>query len=437
MRQTLTALRQTIRTQLREWAHVTHNAGWLVAERVLRLVIGVVVSVAVARHLGPSGMGELGLALGWAALAAPLATLCLDDLVIRELVAQTERRGEVLGTALALRLIAAAGCMALAPLTMWLLYRDVGRVELVFVVTLTALWGAGDVFTLWFHHKTQMRGVVRLRAIIFLILAFVRLTLVEFGASLLWFAVLVAVETALCAFVAWALFLADSSRPRHFAFSRELASMFVRQGWPLVLSGLAVATYLRVDQVLLPLWAGDHQAGLYAAALRISEAWYVVPTALTQSALPRIVARAKQSNAALVRELVPVFRSLTAVGYLAAVTLSALGPWLMRMLFGVQYEGAAAVLVVHVWAGVFVALGTARSIWDTAAAQTRLSLLSVACGAVVNLGLNAVLIPLHGAVGAAVSTLVAYGFATFAVHLIAPAGREVAKAMLKSLLFLK
>jgi hypothetical protein len=157
MRQTLTALRQTIRTQLREWAHVTHNAGWLVAERVLRLVIGVVVSVAVARHLGPSGMGELGLALGWAALAAPLATLCLDDLVIRELVAQTERRGEVLGTALALRLIAAAGCMALAPLTMWLLYRDVGRVELVFVVTLTALWGAGDVFTLWFHHKTQMR----------------------------------------------------------------------------------------------------------------------------------------------------------------------------------------------------------------------------------------------------------------------------------------
>ncbi len=437
MRQTLTELWQALRVQLREWAQVVRNAGWLVGERVLRLVLGLVVSVAVARHLGPGGMGELGLALGWAALLAPLATLCLDDLVIRELVAQTERRGEVLGTALFLRLMTGVVCTLVAPLAMWLLYHDVARAELVGIVTLTALWGAADVFTLWFHHKTAMKSVVRLRSLIFLVLALARLALVELEAPLIWFAALVALETGLCALVAWLLFVADTSRPRRLAVSRDLVAMFLRQGWPLMLSGIAVATYLRVDQVLLPLWAGDHEAGLYAVALRLSEAWYVIPTALVQSAMPRILARSNRSNADLVQEIVPVFRTLTAVAYAAALALSLLAPLLVRTLFGAAYEGAQAVLVVHVWAGVFVALGTARTVWDTGAAQTHLSLLSVAFGAVVNLGLNAALIPRYGAVGAATATLVAYAFATFAVHSIVPSGRAVAKAMFKSLLLLK
>lgn len=437
MRQTLTVLQKALQSQLREWAQVVQNAGWLVGERVLRLVIGLVVGVVVARHLGPSGMGELGLALGWAALLAPLATLCVDDLVIRELVAQTERKAEVLGTALGLRALAGMSSTLVAPLLMWVVYGDVERVKLVAVVTLTALWGAADVFTLWFHHKIRMQGVVRLRSVVFITLALLRVLLVELGASLFWFAVLVAVETGLCALVAWALFLMDQSRPRRLAFAPDLARLFVREGWPLMLSGLAVATYLRVDQVLLPLLAGDHEAGLYAAALRISEAWYVIPTALAQSVMPRIVERARYSSAALVTELVPVFRLLVALAYLAALCISALSPFLVRTLFGEAYEGAALVLVFHVWAGVFVALGTARNIWDTGAARTQLSLLSVALGAVINVGLNVVLIPEHGAVGAAIATLIAYAVATFAVHLVVPSGRGVANAMLKALVLLK
>jgi polysaccharide transporter, PST family len=437
MRQTLTNFRDTARLHVREWAHVARNAGWLAGERVLRLVLGIVVSVAVARHLGPSGMGELGLALGWAALLAPFATLCLDDLVIRELVTKTGQQGEVMGTALLLRLVAGVVCVCVAPFAVWLVHRDVSRSVLVAVVTMTALWGAADVFTLWFHHKTQMRTIVRFRAVVFVGLALLRLLLVKCGAGLMGFAALVAVETGLCAAIAWALYSREPSHPRRFGFSTDLAVLFVRQGWPLMLSGVAVATYLRLDQVLLPLLAGDHEAGLYSAALRISEAWYVVPTALTQSAMPRILARANHSSVSLVQALTPIFRTLVAVAYVAALGVSVLSPLLVRWLFGEPYAGAASVLVVHVWAGVFVALGTARSIWDAGTARTRLSLVSVALGAVVNLGLNVALIPRYGAVGAAVATLVAYAFATFGVHLIAPSGREVGKAMLRALVLLK
>lgn len=437
MRQTLSELRESARAQLHEWAQVMRNAGWLVAERVLRLVIGLTVSVALARHLGPSGMGEFGLALGWAALLTPLATFCLDDVIVRELVAKPERRGQVLGTALCLRGVAGLGCMLLGALAVWVAYGDVGRTELVAVVTLTALWGAADVFTLWFQHKTQMQSVVRLRSLIFIVLAAVRLLFVKLEASLLWFAVLVAVETAMCALVALWLFMQDPSRPRRFEFSGELARLFLRQGFPLMLSGVAVATYLRVDQVLLPWWAGDHEAGLYAVALRISEAWYVIPTALTQSALPRVVAKGHFASSNIVQELSTVFRTLVLVAYGVAIGLSVAAPWLVHTLFGSSYEGAAAVLVVHVWAGVFVALGTARSIWDTATSRTHLSLLSVVCGAVVNLGLNALLIPPYGAVGAAAATLVAYAVATFVVHLIVPAGRDVATSMLRALVLMR
>ena len=57
--------------------HIIHNAGWLLIDRVLRLVLGVAVGIWIARYLGPARYGVLNYAVAFAGAFGTLATLGL------------------------------------------------------------------------------------------------------------------------------------------------------------------------------------------------------------------------------------------------------------------------------------------------------------------------------------------------------------------------
>ena len=80
------------------------NTSWLMAEKVLRMVVGLLVGVYVARYLGPERFGLLSYANSFVVLFIALATLGLDGIVVRELVKTPERRDELLGTAFGLKI---------------------------------------------------------------------------------------------------------------------------------------------------------------------------------------------------------------------------------------------------------------------------------------------------------------------------------------------
>jgi hypothetical protein len=92
-------------------AAVLGNAGWLLAEKALRLALGVAVSALVARYLGPEQFGVLNYALALVALFAVLANVGLDAVVVREIARNPGDREVLLGSAFALK--AAGGALAL------------------------------------------------------------------------------------------------------------------------------------------------------------------------------------------------------------------------------------------------------------------------------------------------------------------------------------
>lgn len=75
------------------------NTGWLMADRVLRMIIGLVVIVWVARYLGPENFGLLNYSIAFASLFLAFATLGLDNIVIREIVNNPESTEEIIGSA--------------------------------------------------------------------------------------------------------------------------------------------------------------------------------------------------------------------------------------------------------------------------------------------------------------------------------------------------
>lgn len=96
-----------------------------------------------------------------------------------------------------------------------------------------------------------------------------------------------------------------------------------------------------------------------------------------------------------------------------ALPMTFLSDWVVHLLYGEQYDKAGSVLMIHIWAGVFVFLGVASGKWFMAENLQMLSFWRTFYGMVLNVILNFVFIPKYEIQGAAVATLSANLMAAF------------------------
>jgi O-antigen/teichoic acid export membrane protein len=214
-------------------------------------------------------------------------------------------------------------------------------------------------------------------------------------------------------------------------YDAGLARSLLAQSWPLLLSGMAVMLYMRIDQVMLAAMVGDEAVGQFSAALRLSEVWYFVPAAILSAAFPAMLARRKDGTLAYERYVQKLYDLTAWMGLAVAVVVTLCGPWLIDRLYGDAYAEAARVLQVQTWAGVAVAMSYVHGKWLLAEGLQRLGLFYTLVGCACNLVLNAWLIPRHGAVGAAYATLAAQ-LGVLPVQLFFAPGRRNFRLMLWS-----
>ena len=429
----------SVRRQLEERTKVQSaltNTGWLFFDRVLRLGAGLLISVWVARYLGPSQFGILNYALSFTAIVASFVSLGFDSIVVRELVNEPGRAGEILGTAAALRgisgIVAFVVCGALATID-----RSTGTLGKAVIVVVAAqyLFSMFDTLDNFFQSRVRSKYPVIARNTAFLISSAVKIICLLLGASLMTFAVLVTVESVLAALGLLIVFFRRGEN-FHWSFRSARAMMLLRDGLPLALAGIAIMIYMKIDQVMLGNMVDTHVVGLYAAAVKMVEVWYFVPMAITTSIFPYIVEARKTDPPLYKRRLQQLYDVMSLMSITLAIIITATSPLIIKALYGVQYAEAAPVLTIYIWSGVATFLGVASSQFLTAENLTRISLWRTVVGGIVNVGLNFLLIPSYGMIGSAVATLISYIIATFGIAMFR-AGREQGVMMLKSLFFLR
>jgi O-antigen/teichoic acid export membrane protein len=96
-----------------------------------------------------------------------------------------------------------------------------------------------------------------------------------------------------------------------------------------------------------------------------------------------------------------------------ALPMTFLSDWVVNLLYGQQYNQAGSVLMIYIWAGVFVFLGVASSKWLLSENLQIFSTINTTIGAIVNVGLNYILIKKIGIEGAAWATLISYFIAAY------------------------
>lgn len=385
------------------------NTGWLFGDRILRLGVGLVVGVWMARYLGAEQYGIYNYALAFVSLFGVLAKVGLDTIAVRDLVHDPARQNVLLGTVFGLKVIGALAACLTATAAISVQRPADGLMRLiVFLLAGGLAFQAVDAIDFWFQSRIQSKHTVIAKNTAFLMVAVIRVLLIQFRAPLLAFVIAGLVEVGLGAVGLVVAYQRQGGRLRAWRFDLGCAGQLLKESWPLILSGLAIMIYMKIDLIMLGELVSDRAVGVYAAATRLSELWYFVPTAIVSSVFPSIIEARKRSEAEYYRRLQRLFDLMAGLALVIAVPMTALSGWVIHVLYAAEYAAAGPILAVHIWAAVFVFLGVAQSPWDVAEDLTRLALMRTVSGAVVNVGLNLLLIPGHGGLGAAIATVVAY-----------------------------
>ncbi len=400
------------------------NTGWLFADRVVRMGIGLLVGVWVARYLGPERFGTLNYAAAIVGTLAFLASLDLDSVLVRELSIDPAKRGKLLGTAFRLRLAAGALCALGALSAAWALRPgDAAFAAMTLCFSAALLTPAPDIVEAWFRARLEAQWVVAARGAVYLLVAGLRVGLVLAGASTLAFAAAAAAEAILASLALWAVFRWAGWGWQDWAWDSGLAKALLRAAAPLMLSSLAIVAYMKIDQFMLASMAGDAEVGLYSAAVRLSELWYFLPLALAGSAGPALsVVRA--DPAVFEDRWIKLFKAMLLIALPVAALMSVLAGPLCDLVYGSAFAGTGPILALHVWAGVFVFVGVAQGAAEIARSRTRQMMLRTWCGALLNVALNLLWIPRWQGVGAAAATVISYAVAASGALILSEGGRE-------------
>ena len=411
------------------------NAGWLVVERILSGVLAITVTAAVARHLGPAQFGVLSFALSTVLLFATLWTLGLSGLVVRELVRDPQREAELLGTVMGLR-IAGGIVAAIAALGLVVVLGRDDTTRLAVAILMVGVLGlyTFDGIDFWLQAGVRSRYAVVARSLALGVASTVNVALIVADGPLLAFVAAAALEYALGGVLLVVAYLRLGGHPARWRFQGGTARTLLTASWPLILSGVANAINLRADQLMLGTMSGTDAVGTYAAAARLSEVWYFVPAAIAASVFPAMVRAHAGDRPSFDGWMTRLYDLMIALALPIAIGVSLLAGPLVAILFGPEYAASAPILAVHVWAGPFVFLGAALSRWLIAEDRLKFSLARHGAGAIVNIGLNLVLIPAYGGLGAAISTLVSYAVASFGACLLYPPLWGQARAMAVAML---
>jgi O-antigen/teichoic acid export membrane protein len=395
---------------------IIDNIGWLFVDKILRMGVGLLVGVWVARYLGPEQFGLFNFAAAFIGLFGAVAGLGLQSIVVRDIVRDPTCKEETLGTAAMLQLAGGVLAYGLIVGTIFLLRPDDAITKwLVAILGSMMLLKASEVAIYWFESQVLSKYTVWVQNGCFLVFAAVKVALILGNAPLLAFAWATAAEAAMVALLLFAMLGLRGPGLLKLKVSMSRAKVLLADSWPLFLSGFAIMIYMKIDQIMLGQMLGDEAVGIYSAATRISEVWYFIPTMIVSSVFPSILEAKKLSEATYYQRLQGLYRLMAWLSVAVALPMTFFAELIVELLYGAAFAEAGTVLVIHIWASVFVFLGVASGPWFLVENFQKLATLNTFIGALINIALNAILIPICGVNGAAFATLFSYAFAAYGV----------------------
>lgn len=392
------------------------NTSWIVGANLVQMVLSFIIGMISARYLGPENFGVINYAAAIVAFFTSFASLGMEGVLVNEFTRKEYKSSEVLGTSLVIGLVSSIISSILVILLVGVLkHWDRLMIAVTFLQSLTLVFKAFNVFDYWFQSKLLSKYPSIIKCLSYIVMSAYKIFLLITNKSVVWFAFSLGVDTL---FIALGLmicyFVIEKGR---IGFNGKLISHILVQSSPFIISGLVSVIYTQIDKVMIEQVLNDStQTGLYSAALTVCTTWLFLPQAFITSARPVILGMKDRNDSRYIVRLKQLYSFIIWGCIVVASVITICAPIIIKILYGDAYAVAAGTLRIVIWYTVFAMIGTARGIWILCEKKNKYVWRYLIVGSIVNVILNACLIPYMGITGAALATV----FAQFTSAIIAP-----------------
>lgn len=402
------------------------NTSWLFGEKIFRIVMGLVITVWMARYLGPEQFGVLNYAISFVALFGILSALGLNTLATKELLTHPEDSRLIMGTSFALSFV---GALILLPVAAFSITIVRPNNELLFIMVL--IIASGSIFTAfniiryWFESHVQAKHNVKVGMTTNIISVVLKGLLLYLEAPLIAFAWVILVESVLVALGYTYMYLSKANKLSSWKVSWAKAKYLLKEAYPLILAGAVFVFFVRIDQVMLGSMVGDVEVGIYAVAVSLSESWIFIPGIIASSFFPAMLNARKVNYELYLQRTQHLLNIMALLAVVVAIVTMFVSPIFINLIFGEHYDESSIVLVIHIWGLIFYSISIISFRYFIAEGLQIYSFYRAFAGLILNIVLNYFLIPLYGAVGAAIATVISQMVAVWILNSISPKTRTM------------
>ena len=411
---------------------ILKNTGWLIAEKIIQIVISLFVSVLTARYLGPANKGLIDYAGAYTAFLGSLCTLGINSLLVKEIVDNPEKEGEVIGTSLILRAISSVFSSLVIIGVVNVV--DRGEPTTILVVALCRLglvFQIFDTFNFWFQRYLKSKVTAFATLVAYIIISAYKVFGMITGQNVAFFALSSSIDYICIAIITFAAYKKYGGKK--LSFSWKYGKSLLSKSHHFILSGLMGSIYGQTDKLMLKQLLDTSEVGYYSTAIHLCNMWCFILAAIINSMYPSIM-EAHNTNEEKFEKL---NRQLYAIIFYVSIFVSLcfclFGGLAIKILYGKSFLPAVAPLKIITWYTAFSYLGVARNAWLVCKNKQKYLVKTYFFAAIINVALNFVFIPLMGASGAALASLITQIFTGILLPLLIKELRENAILMLKAI----
>ena len=398
---------ETTRVESAGHSILARNSMILVGTEILAKCMGLLVFIPLARTVGAAELGTLAFAVSISQLVVHLPRFGFERFVQRQLSRSPETFSRLWATIMAIKApfsgIAAGGVLTI----LWLNRTPISKMWIVLLVLTSMLLydSLAQFHSACFRafHRAEYEAVVRLLYSAIYVVGGLAAIRSGWGVTGVASALVVAGAVAV-AHSTWLLHRRICSLT--LSVDRAAITPVLTESLPFFLMILVVLIYNQIDMILLSFMSGDHETGIYAAAMKPFEATSLIPAGVMGTLLPALSRDWPVSKEQFAKTFTASFRYMGMLGLPLAVGGVVCAVPLVQFLYGGKYEESARAFQILIVAVVF-------SFWNhlfsaaLVAMNREKDLLKIGIGGVVvSIALNLSLIPRYGALGSGMAVVV-------------------------------
>ena len=356
-------------------------------------------------------MGKFSYIVAVTGILGSFSALGLQSIVVRELVKTPKKSSVILGTSLTLSFIASFFSYGL--LVLIILFsnpNDKMLLILAFINGFTFIFETLRILSFYYESKVNSAIVVKYNNISLIISSILKVIVVYFDLGIYLLTSIYVFEIAFASLLLFKSFSKNVYSLFKFSFDYSTAKNLLRDSLPLLLSGFMIGIFMKIDQIMINNMLGSSELGQYSIAAKLTELFYFIPVIIQSTLFPGIEL-AINDKKLFRKRLNNLYSMSIIIAYIVILFMTFSSDFIIDFLYGPEFSGAKAPLLISIWAFLFVSYGISRNAFIISNNLTLSYMIIMAISAIINISVNLILIPKYGIIGASFATVLSQIFA--------------------------